>query len=273
MSVEQELQQYYTQGGLAAAIDASLRNLGKDPERVTHDDLELIDELHIGGRAATLEFLQACGFQAGQLVLDVGSGLGGPARTAAVTSGVRVVGIDLTPEFVEVARELSRRVGLAERTEFVVGSALDLPFQSGRFDGATMIHVGMNIADKSRLFREVRRVIAPGGTFAIYDVMRNREGPLSYPVPWSGSADTSFVETPGHYEAALRSAGFEIVAAQGRTAKAAAALGAQMAKAAAGGAPRMLHRGPKFKEKAENLLAMVQSGLVGPWVLIARASA
>jgi len=270
MSVEQKLKSHYTQGGLLAAIDESLRGLGKDPAAVSHDDLAPVDELHTGGRPATIAFLAMCGFAPGTEILDVGSGLGGPARTCAVTCGARVYGIDLTPEFVEVAQELSRRCGLSDRTEFHAGSALEMPFASGRFDGATMVHVGMNIPDKDLLFREVRRVLKPGATFGIYDVMRAAEGGIAFPLPWSSSPETSIVESAGRYRDALAAAGFEVVAEQDRLQPALAFIAEQFAKAAAGKMPRLLHRGPNFKEKSLNYHAALKSGLLAPRIIVAR---
>jgi ubiquinone/menaquinone biosynthesis C-methylase UbiE len=106
-----------------------------------------------------------------------------------------VTGIDLTEEYVRVAQALARRVGLANRASYRHGSALDLPFAPQTFDGAYMLHVGMNINDKKKAFAEVRRVLKPGAHFAIYDVMREKsEGELSFPVPWAASPETSFVE-------------------------------------------------------------------------------
>jgi ubiquinone/menaquinone biosynthesis C-methylase UbiE len=143
-------------------------------------------------------------------VLDVGSGIGGPARYFARTYGADVTGIDLTPAFVELATDLTARTGLADRVRFVEGSALALPFEVGRFDLATMNHVGMNIAEKATVFAEVRRVLKPGGRFVVYDLMRIGESELPMPMPWADTAETSFVETPDRYRALLEAAGFTV---------------------------------------------------------------
>ena len=128
-----------------------------------------------------------------------------------------MTGIDLTPGFVAAASELSARAGLADRARFVAGSALDLPFADASFDAATLMHVGMNIADKARLFAEVRRVLRPGGTFGVYEVMRTGDGPLPMPLPWADSEATSFVETPETYRALLAAAGFRVADERDRT--------------------------------------------------------
>src|SRR5690606_32008034 len=114
----------------------------------------------------------------------------------AERTGARVTGVDLTPDFVETARSLTETVGLS--ADFVVGSALDLPFADAAFDLATLIHVGMNIPDKPRLFAEAARVLVPGGAFAIYEVMRFGAHP-AFPLPWAADASSSFLETPDGY--------------------------------------------------------------------------
>ena len=270
-AIDRELQRHYSHGALAAAIDRSLVKLGKDPAALTVDDLALVDELHLGGRPASLALFDQCGFAKGMHLLDVGSGLGGPARACAFAKGANVTGVDLTPEFVEVARNLSQRVGLASATTFRQGSVLDLPFADGTFDGAYMIHVGMNINDKPRLFGQVRRVVRPGAIFGVYDVMRLSDGPLQFPVPWSSHADTSFVETPENYRGNLVAAGFEIVAERNRLAAALDFVAKIASRTQAGSAPVLDHRGPDWKRKFDNLLAMLQQGLVGPVEIVAKA--
>ena len=101
--------------------------------------------------AAQLEFLPHLH------VLDIGCGLGGASRYFAQEHGCRVTGVDLTDEYVRVAAMLSQRVGLEDRVSYLRCSALRLPFGAASFDGAYMLHVGMNIRDKAALFAEVRR--------------------------------------------------------------------------------------------------------------------
>ena len=121
-----------------------------------------------------------------------------------------MTGIDLTEDYVRTAEALARRVGLAGRVRYRQGSALALPFARGTFDGAYMMHVGMNIEDKPALFAEARRVLKPGGVFAVYDVMRTGEGELRFPLPFAATPETSFVARPAEYRRALAAAGFEI---------------------------------------------------------------
>ena len=168
MRTADEVSRHYTTGSLEQKILDGLRTLGRDPDRVDPADLAPVDEFHMGGQEATRAVAETLGLRPGMMVLDIGSGIGGPARFLARTYGVTVKGIDLTPEHVEVARSLTRRTGLSdEQVSFQVGDAVDLPFGPEQFDAATMLHVAMNIPDKVRLFRSVHRVLKPAGVFAV----------------------------------------------------------------------------------------------------------
>jgi SAM-dependent methyltransferase len=211
-------------------------------------------------------------------VLDIGSGLGGPARHMAVATGCQVTGIDLTAEYVEVANSLSRRMGLADRVVFrrEAAEAMAAPEAvSGGFDAATMLHVGMNIADKAGVFASVRRALKPGGVFAVYDLMRVGEGEIVYPMPWSSVAQSSFVEEPAAYRAALAAAGFAVVAERARADFALDSFeaGRRWARET-GQAPLSglaMAMGAGAREKAANLEAMIRAGVLAPVEIIARA--
>ena len=272
MSVEERVQEHYGNADVIDLVDASLRTLGKDPSRLVPEDLALIDELHIGGPEATADLIKACGFAAGLRILDVGSGLGGPARAFARKAGVHITGIDLTAGFVNAARVLSDRLGMSGSTAFQQASALDLPFAPHTFDGAYMIHVGMNIGPKERLFGQVHRVLKPGATFAIYDVMQIGPGAITFPMPWSSVAETSFVATPDAYESALRAAGFTIAAVHDKQAFAHAVFEKMAAMQAKGPAPVLQHRGADFAIKSRNLRDMLHGGVLAPRMILARAA-
>ncbi|MGC4043710.1 MAG: class I SAM-dependent methyltransferase [Armatimonas sp.] len=162
----------------------------------------------MGGLAATKRLADSLSPAEGESVLDVGSGFGGPARFLAATYGCQVVGIDLTPAYVEVAELLSQKTGLSERATFVAGNALELPFSAESFDHAWTQHVAMNIANKERLYQEIYRVLRPGGRLAIYDVMRGEGEPVLYPVPWAAEPDLSFLITPVELTKILTGVGF-----------------------------------------------------------------
>jgi SAM-dependent methyltransferase len=271
------VEQHYTRGGLARAITDALAAIGKTPDTVTVDDLAPVDEFHIGGRAATEELVKQLDLTRDCRVLDVGSGLGGPARFVASRYGCRVTGIDLTAEFVETARALTRWTGLDALVSFQHGSALGMPFADAEFDRSYMVHVGMNIPDKRALFAEVARVLKPGATFAVYDVMQVDAGAVPFPMPWASTPDLSALATADEYKAALRASDLAIVGERNRRDFALdffQTLRARMA-AAGGPAPLGLHlvMGADTRRKIDNMVAATQRGLVAPVELFARRPA
>lgn len=209
---------HYAAGGdLAHAIAASLVKAGKDMSKLTTADLGTVDEFHIRGRKATLELAQSLNLSDVSHVLDIGSGLGGPARTVAETYGCRVTGIDLTPSFCDAAATLSSWVGLGDRVAFRQGDATNLPFGNAEFDAAMTIHVAMNIAAKDKMYAEARRVLKPGGRFAVYDVLQGEGGEVLFPVPWAREPTISHLATPDAMKSLLAGAGFNIVDVQDST--------------------------------------------------------
>lgn len=220
---------------LAARIAKALAKAGKDIDELVPDDLATVDEFHIRGRKATLEIASALGVEAGAHLLDIGSGLGGPARTLAQARGCRVTGIDLTPAFCEAAAILSGWVGLADRVTFRQGDATRLPFADAAFDAAMTLHVAMNIAAKDRMYAEARRVLKPGARFVAYDVLQGEGGAVAFPVPWAREAAISHLATPEEMRGLLSGAGFEILAVKDSTEESQAwfeAMAARLAEAA-----------------------------------------
>ncbi|MGE5850801.1 MAG: class I SAM-dependent methyltransferase, partial [Candidatus Methylomirabilota bacterium] len=165
---------------------------------------------HIRGRAATLELARAAGLDATKRVLDVGSGVGGTSRCLAKEFGCRVTDIDLTDEYCRAAAMLSARIGLAHLVDYRQGDATKLPFHDQAFDVVWTEHVAMNIPDKTRLYKEMHRVLKPGGTLAIYDVLAGPSGPVLFPVPWARTPDTSFLVQPNELRKLLEEAGFTV---------------------------------------------------------------
>jgi SAM-dependent methyltransferase len=289
MSTEAKVAGHYGRGRLEELILAAVAREGKDPENLTAIDLAAVDEFHVGGLEATQELARHMELRAGLRLLDVGSGLGGPARYFAAEHGCRVTGIDLTEEFVRAAGNLTKRTKLDGLVEFRQGSALELPFERDTFDRAYMIHVGMNIADKAGIFREARRVLKPEGLFTIFDIMRtgngrtgdrrtgdgrSGDGAIRYPVPWALSEATSFVATVKEYRDALEGAGFRIAQERGRGPFAIAFTERMMARMAQGGPPALgLHllMGEKTPVMVGNILAAMKEGVVEPVELHARA--
>jgi SAM-dependent methyltransferase len=203
---------YGARGGLVPVISSALAAAGLDRSALRAADLAPVDEFHIRGRAATLEIVEALGPTADSRVVDLGSGLGGPARTIAELTGCTVTGVDLTPEFCEVATALSEWTGLSDRTRFLVADATATGLPDASVDAALTVHVAMNIPDKEALYAEAFRLLVPGGRFVAYDVLQGEGGQVRYPVPWANDPSTSFLATVEEMRALLPAAGFDVTA-------------------------------------------------------------
>ena len=210
MNAASDISDHYSQGGLLARLEANLREDGVDPASPPLEELAPYDHFHGRGLEATGDMADRLPVSAKDWILDIGSGLGGPARYMARRFGCRVSGIDLTAEFCEVARLLTARLGLEDGVSFDEGNALAMPFEDAAFDGAYSMNVSMNIADKRAFYREVRRVLKPGGWFALSEVARGPGGEPDYPLPWARTAASSFLATPEATRTDLEAAGFGI---------------------------------------------------------------
>jgi sarcosine/dimethylglycine N-methyltransferase len=202
---------HYGNPGIAERALAALRAANGASAPITPEALAPIDHFHGRGVLATDELAKRLGPQPDERILDIGSGIGGPARWIAAKYRVRVTGVDLTPEFCEAARALNAACGLADRVTIIDGSALDLPVPDAAFDRAYSQNVIMNIADKPRFYREAFRALRPGGVLALSNVCAGPAGPPYFPLPWATTPATSFLATPEQTEADLRAAGFAIV--------------------------------------------------------------
>ena len=183
---------HYRATGLVERLKQALAALGPDEGPLTPQQLSAIDQFHTRGAPATAELAVLARIGRGESVLDVGSGVGGPARLLAASCDCRVTGVDLSEDFVEAARYLSERTGHDAQVSFRYANALDLPFDDASFDVALLQHVAMNIAQREDLYREIRRVLKPGGRFATYDVVAS-EGEPHHPLPWARLPEASFL--------------------------------------------------------------------------------
>lgn len=200
-------QHYARQGALTGRILSALTAADKDIEALSVEDLAPFDQLHSRGQLATVELAQILSPQVGQRLLDLGCGIGGPARWLAVSCGCEVVGLDLTEAYCRTARDLSARVQLDRFTCFLCADALQLPFAAASFDLVWSQHAAMNIADKATLYREVARVLKPGGRFGLYDIMAGQAGPPHFPVPWASEAAWNHLLAPEGVRAAILATG------------------------------------------------------------------
>lgn len=268
MDVQQRVRSHYSREDLAAVVLAAVAASGADLDHLRADDLGAVDQLHLGGPAATAQLLGRLDLGPATPLLDVGGGLGGPARAAASHWGCPVVSVDLSPDFVQAARVLTERTGLADRVEHRLGSAERLDLETGRFSRAMMLHVGMNLPDKAAVFAEVRRLLVDGGVFGLFEQVRVNPGALTYPLPWAQDEASSFLTGLDGLTRALAASGFAVEEVEDRTAA------VPEAAAGASGPPRLSPAtvfGPGFAERLGNDVAAIRAGVLTPVVVLARA--
>lgn len=272
--IESGVAAHYGRADLGATILEALAKAGGDPEAPTLDELAPVDEFHTAGRVTTVKALNMMPLSSGMHVLDAGCGIGGTSRYLAGEYGCRVTGLDLTPEYIDVARMLTMRVGLSGQCEFVQGSVLEMPFDDGSFDAAVTFHVAMNIEDRAGFYGELARVMKSGATLCVFDVMQGPVQGMFYPVPWAETETTSFLKSVDETRTLLADAGFSVTAEDNLKAFAQHFFEEAFAKmAAAGGPPPVgLHllTGQNSPEKFSNYLKSLQANHLEPIIMIAK---
>jgi len=198
----------YSPTGLTERIKGVLATMASESQTLAVAQLAPFDQFHLRGILATAELAKAARIEPSTRVLDLGCGIGGPARYLAATFGCKVTGVDLSPAFIDAATYLTARCGLSDRIAFQAGDALHLPLEDAAFDTVFLQHVAMNIENRPALYTEARRILAPGGQLATYDLVRG-DGDVIYPVPWARDASTSFLLSEGDTRMALEQAGFK----------------------------------------------------------------
>jgi SAM-dependent methyltransferase len=205
VSVHQESPLTYTETDLVATIE---RLAGVELDALSREQRDQFDQFHAGGTEAVDRVLRSLDLKPGRSVLDVGSGLGGPARHVATSSGCTVVGVDITRAYVDTAIALTRAAGLEGQVGFVCSDVAALDRDD--FDAAYTMHVQMNVADKSAFFTEIGRRLRPGAPLATYEVCRTGAADPSPPLPWSLDGSDSFLATPDELCDTIAASGFEV---------------------------------------------------------------
>lgn len=205
---ERAMTDHWGREHLAESILDALATAGKNLDALTMDDLAVTDQFHGGGKPATTRLAKLCGVRPGLRVLDVGGGLGGPARTLAAEYGCRVTVLDVTESYARAGRMLTARLGLEDRVRHGVGDALALPSNDGAFDLVWTQNSGMNLADKERLYAGFHRVLRRGGVLALQEPMAGPTQPPVFPLMWADDAGTSFLRPPDAMRALIARAGF-----------------------------------------------------------------
>lgn len=250
---------HYAEPGLVERVREALRHSGLNPDSLNQSDLAKLDQFHVGGLDATNALASLAGIRETERVLDLGSGVGGPSRHLASAFGCHVTGLDLTDEYCQVADMLARATGLSHLVAYQKGDALHAPFDDATFDVVWTQHAAMNIEDKRGLYREIFRLLKPGGRLAIHDIVA-QTGELRYPVPWASRADFSFLISEQDMESALAAEGFRNIVSQDVTKEGIEALRHVAGKAASPGFGLRTLMGPEFPVMIANLIANLQSG-------------
>lgn len=201
------IKDHYRQADLEAKIKSAFDRAGRNIK--DYKDTESLDEFHIRGREATRELARLADLKKGIKVLDLGCGVGGPARMLAAEFGCVVTGIELVEEYCEAGTMITEQTGLAHMVKIQQGDMTDLVFDDQSFDAAWTLHTIMNIEDKAKLFDAVLRVLKPGGVFALYEICAGVNSPPYFPVPWAGKAAMSFLLDPDDLRLSLTKKGFK----------------------------------------------------------------
>ncbi len=271
--LETSVAAHYGIGKRADAIFAALKAAGANPDAPTLDQLAPVDEFHTAGRITTERALKLMPLEPGMRVLDAGCGIGGTARYLAQSYKCRVTGVDLTPEYIEIARDLTRRTGLSEDCTFEAASVLALPFEASAFDAAITFHVAMNVEDRAAFYAELARVLRPGAWLCVFDVMKGPTPGMRYPVPWAETERTSFLKSVSQTRELLEAAGFRIEKEDNVRDFAREYFKEQAAKSERGEAPPpvglQLLTGENSRDKFGNYVAALEDHQIEPVILIA----
>jgi len=211
MTDSQNLKDHWEREDLSEAIRAALIESGKDLNALTLDDLAPFDQFHAGGKRFTLRLANLAGLKSNMHILDVGGGLGGPARTLALEFNCRVTVVDLTESYVHAGRLLTSLMKLEDHVIFQVGDALNLLFDDNSFDAVWTQNSGMNIANKEKLYTGFQRIIRPHGLLVIQEPMSGPNQPPIFPVMWSRDGSNNFLRKPEQMRAAIEAAGFHLL--------------------------------------------------------------
>lgn len=264
------IQTQYSTGTSRRNIEHALIAAGKDLEHLAPADLWPLEDFHTMGRIATTQLVDLLGITPEYEVLDAGTGIGGTARYVADRCGCRVTGVDLTEDYCATADWLNRLVSLDEQISVRQADVTELPFPDATFHIVFSQHVQMNVADKSLLYREARRVLADGGRLAIWDITAGEDGKLEYPLPWADQPDLSHLVAADRLRALIESAGFMVEHWNDLTDDASSLMRTLLTLPPG---PLGLHAFvPDFAQKAENLTHALDEGRLRAIQGIARAT-
>ncbi|SPH17166.1 Sarcosine/dimethylglycine N-methyltransferase [Defluviimonas aquaemixtae] len=270
------VQEHYGAAGIAARILAAVPWSRDADPALRAEQLFPFDQLHGRELIATREHAARLNPARTAHLLDIGSGVGGPARYFASTFGCRVTGVDLTSDFVAASQELGDLCGLGDLLTFVEADAGRIPFGDDTFDHAYSFYVGMNLTDKPAVLRECARVLKPGGRL-LWTEVTEVAGEAHYPLPWSRTKEGSHVRTRETLIGQFPSAGFKLLSVEDETA---AHLDLVMQVKASGRVPspgltqaNAVVLGADFAERRANYIRGLGEGLFASTLIDARTRA
>lgn len=259
-----QINKQYYKADLFEDICKRLEQQGIDLTRVSRSDISRIDEFHVRGAEVSSELAQEI-YLVDAKVLDVGCGLGGPSRMLADRFSCKVTGVDLCEEFIRTAQKLSEITGITDKTEFIQGDALNLPFETGSFDIVWTQHVQMNIEDKTKLYSEIRRVLVDEGALVYYDIFKKGKEDVNYPLPWANNASINFLETIPFVDNLLNGLGFIKLQTTDQTYKAKLSLINSIEEIQKNGMPKLglnVLMGNLTKKKLANTLKAIEENKI-----------
>ena len=261
----------YATANLGERIVAALKDAGIPPEKWTPEILGPADQIHGGGLQQTQVHAALVSITSDMHLLDIGCGIGGPARYFATEFGCRVTGIDLTDEYIEAASLLTKKIGLSDRVAFDCGDATALPYDDASFDMAWALNVTMNIEDRAGFYAGVHRVLKPGGRFCISEIGQGPGGEPYYPLTWAADPAYSFLLPPEDMRTLLESSGFRVVEWIDETARRKASTDGRPAETAPVETPLTIEitRGADYPDRRKNSGRSTKEGRLTNVMLVA----
>jgi SAM-dependent methyltransferase len=264
---------HWGRGDVYGLIVSALNIMSKSLECLTVEDLAPVDHFHARGFPATIELADRLPIKSDQHILDIGCGLGGPARYIAKRFRCTLSGIDITEPFVEAANKLTTLVRMEGQVKIWHGDGQRLPYPDSHFDGAYTQHVTMNVADRRKFFAEAYRVLKPGAFFALTEHGLGEKGNPHYPVPWSDDGSVAYLVPPSETRTVLEETGFEHIVVEDTGAKYVAGYKVMVEKAERGALPPLgIHilMGETASQKMRNAARNIEEGRTHPIQLICR---
>jgi SAM-dependent methyltransferase len=276
MTTPKSVSEFWAKGDPKERVMRALSDAGLTSGRLTVQDLAPIDHFHARGFPATVDLADRLTVNSGDQILDIGCGVGGPARYMAERFGCRVSGIDITPGFIEAGAELNRLTGMSDQVDLRVGDGATLPYDDATFDGAYSQHVTMNVRDRAAFFAEALRVIKPGGFFALSEHGLGPNGDPIYPLPWADEPSMSFLKTRPETEALLSEAGFISIETVDTGSRYVEGYRAMLSASGSGEAPKLgIHvlGGGQTATRAGNSTRSIEEGRTWPIEVVCRRPA